>query len=86
MKQPKPPKKFNGKPMSHWQEMADDLVMHHLVRAIHNCDENSMPGRLAKQRLLEIAQSENPALLASTQEERDRCLANLPAIIASLIG
>jgi hypothetical protein len=74
-------KKTNGKPMRHWQKMADELVMDCLVRAISdfecsNSAAQSLPQRLASERLVAIAKAENPELYQKVCDERDRCIKN----------
>ncbi len=46
---------FNGKPFSHWDALANQLMADALVRAAMNQDTNSLLGYLVNQRLLQIA-------------------------------
>lgn len=78
-------KLFNGKPTAHWQAMADELVMHNLVRSINNCD-GSLPGKLARKRLIGLATAENPELYRKIEEERARCVRNLPLVLSGILG
>lgn len=55
-------KSFNGKPFSHWEEGATELVVEMLLRASLNVDEKSLIGYLASKRLGELARDENPEL------------------------
>jgi len=53
--------KFNGKPMAHWDSLADVLVMEQLLRAA--CvDATSIVGAIAAERIIGICMAVNPVL------------------------
>lgn len=60
-------REFNGKPLTHWKSKADELVMELLLRsALLGVDERSIIGRLAQEKLLEIARTEDLTLYKKT--------------------
>lgn len=56
-------KMFNGKPMSHWERAAKKLVVSQLLRSGFELDTRSIVGRLAGERLKELANTESPELV-----------------------
>lgn len=77
-------KRFNGKPFSHWEEMANELVIEQLVRAANLGEHQSLVGHLASKRMMEIAAAENPGLLAKVLGYRDRCLQGFANIMTDI--
>lgn len=79
-------KRFNGKPMSHWQKEADKLVIDLLYRA-SLVDRRSIIGELAHKRLIEIAKAESgdSGLFEEAIESRDCCRRGMAAAINSMI-
>jgi hypothetical protein len=80
-----PNDQYNGKPLEHWLAMADELVMHAIVRGI-NPDRLSLVQTVAAERLKHLAQALSPALYQKTIEERDRMRKNLPRLVAHILG
>lgn len=78
-------KLFNGKPMAHWEAMADEWVMYLLVRGANNCGD-SLPGKLARKRMIKIATAENPELYRKIEEERARGVRNLSLALSGILG
>ena len=76
--------RFNGKPFSHWEQMADELVIEQLVRAANLGEHQSLIGYLASKRLMELAQTENPTILERVLTTRDRCVQGFQQIMADL--
>jgi hypothetical protein len=82
-------KRFNGKPFSHWQAQADELVVDSILRAALQYTEQEQPSiiaHLAGQRLLEIAQAESPTLFEKVLATRARCLEGFTRIMQSISG
>lgn len=82
-------RKFNGKPLAHWQEMADEIVIDALVRAAmqHLASEHaSLPGYIAGQRLMEIAKAENPTMLEKVLAIRAACIQGFQRIMADIFS
>lgn len=70
--------KFGGKPFSHWQDMAEELVADALLRDIDRmADGYALPRYLAHVRLLGIARSEVPEELLEVMAQRDRAIQGL---------
>jgi hypothetical protein len=95
-KRPTPPREFmgfqldkngtyNGKPLQHWFDMADELVISTIVRGI-NPDKLSLVQTVAAERLRGLAMALNPSLYYKLSEERDRCRRAIPEIIGSMLG
>ena len=95
-KRPTPPRTFmgfqlgkndtyNGKPLQHWLDMADELVMTTIVRGI-NPDKLSLVQTVAAERLQGLAMALNPNLFYKLKEERDRCRAAIPQLIGAMLG
>lgn len=78
-------KRFNGKPMSHWEKMAKELVVSHLVRASYGCDSRSLPGRMAGQELMGLAARVDRVLTRKIIDERETCIANLHRFISFVL-
>lgn len=76
--------KYNGKPLQHWLDMADELVMSTIVRGI-NPDQLSLVHTIAAERLKGIAMALNPNLYYKLSEERDRCRRAVPALMAQML-
>lgn len=86
-------KKFNGKPMKHWEEMAAEMVVEALLRASYKYyDPKSpladlhLPGKLAGQKLMELAMSYRPDLVDKINKERDACANGFARIMSDIIG
>jgi hypothetical protein len=78
-------KMFNGKPMSHWERKAKELVIEQLVRA-SMVDRRSIIGEMASDRLMEIARAEDSELVDEVLGVRDRCVAGMAAIMNDITG
>lgn len=78
--------KVNGKPLSHWQRKADELVIYHLVRAAQHCDDRSIIGELAAPKLWELANAISPDLVKEVLHEQGRCQAGFAAIMNDILG
>jgi hypothetical protein len=72
-----------GKPYSHWEGMAKELVIDQLVRA--SMIGGSTPGDIASRRLLELAKTEDPAIFDKVLQERARCHAGFAAIMKDIL-
>jgi len=72
----KVPRKFNGKPMSYWQKVANRLVIECLIMAAQ-IDVRSLPGSIASRRLLELASNEGPEVFKEVMEQRALFMRNL---------
>jgi ribosomal protein L11 len=85
-------KRINGQPMSHWKREAKKVVLDSLVRAAINFGwgrqrpEQSIIHKIAADRLMELANGEDPGLVKELLEERDRCLAGLARVLGILPG
>lgn len=77
---------YNGKPLSHWQRKADELVVYHLVRAAQQCDRRSIIGELAAPKLWDLANSISPEIVKEVLEEQGRCQAGFTAIMRDILG
>ncbi|MEX2716762.1 MAG: hypothetical protein Q6370_010715 [Candidatus Sigynarchaeota archaeon] len=82
------PKRFNGKPIAHWQRTAKKLVVESLVRAAHSFQDDvslgSLPREIASRRLMELAKIEDENLTREVLDERDRWYRNLARFHASI--
>lgn len=76
---------YNGKPLQHWLDMADELVMTTIVRGI-NPDKLSLVATVAAERLRGLAMVINPNLYYRLSEERDRMRAAIPMMVASMLA
>jgi hypothetical protein len=79
-------KNYNGKPLSHWQRKADELVVYHLVRAAQHCDDRSIIGELAAPKLWELANSVSPELVKEVLQEQGRCQSGFAAIMKDVLN
>lgn len=85
-------KKINGKPMSHWEAMGKRLVVDAMVRAAigwgwgEDPAKQSIPQKIAADRLMELANAEDPELVGELLAERARCQENLARFLVSLSG
>lgn len=86
-------KKINGKPMSHWEREGKRVVLDSLVRAAtylgwgsDRPELQSVVHKIAADRLMELANAEDPVLVKELLEERSRCLDNLALFAASFAG
>jgi hypothetical protein len=77
--------KYNGKPLQHWLDMADELVMSTIIRGI-NPDKLSLVQTVAAERLKGLAMALNPNLYYKLSEERDRCRRAIPEILGQMLG
>jgi len=77
--------KFNGKPLQHWLDMAEELVMTTIIRGI-NPSEHNFVHTIAAERLRGLGMAINPSLLYKLMEERDRCREAIPRIIGEMLG
>jgi hypothetical protein len=77
--------RFNGKPLEHWINQADKLLMQCLISAA-NVDTRSLVGRIVSDRIVMLAQAINPALYRETQEEIRRMQANMHLLVASMMA
>lgn len=83
------PRRFNGKPLSHWQRLAKEIVVESLLRAAYNFGGrpgSSLPGEIASKRLRELAEAEDPELVRKVLDERKRCLRGTAAAFADITG
>lgn len=76
---------YNGKPLQHWLDMADELVITTIVRGI-NPDKLSLVQTIAAERLQGLAMALNPNLFYKLKEERERCRNAIPQILSSMFG
>ena len=79
-------KMFNGKPMKYWEGEAHKLVVDCLVRASLGVDVRSIIGKLASERLMELANAEDSELVKEVFEERDRCMEGFASIVNDITG
>lgn len=75
-------RRFNGKPMSHWEAEAKRFVVESLVRCAANTDERSIIGEIAAKRFMELARAESPELVEQVLKERSTFIES----IAQLLG
>ncbi len=75
-----------GKSAAHWERMAKKHVVEMILRASFQLDENCIPGALARQRLLELAEAESPELMLEVLQERQQCIEGFSAIMADMMG
>lgn len=78
-------KLYNGKPMSHWEKMAKETVVDHLIRSAMRCDQRSLPGKIAYDRLMDLAKAEDPEVVKELLEEMKRCQRNLGRILNFMV-
>ncbi len=78
--------KMLNKPMSHWEQMAHEMVVEELVRAAlkYSGKNPSVPGKIAAKRLWELANVESPETVQKVLAERDACLQGLAAFRNSI--
>lgn len=78
---------WNGKPLQHWLDMADELVITAIVRGI-NPDplKLSLVQHVAAERLKAVAMALNPSLFYKLTEERARCRANVGLVVGAMLG
>jgi hypothetical protein len=86
-------KKINGKPMSHWEYEGKKLVVWTFVRAATEFswgtgrpELQSIIHKIAADRIMELANAIDPALVQEALDERARCQAALGAILADITG
>lgn len=84
---------INGKPMSHWEREAKRMVLDSLVRAAvyfgwgsERPDIQSIIHKIAADRLMELANAEDPNLVKELLAERNRCQMNLARFLAGVSG
>lgn len=73
-----------GKPYSHWEKMAKELVVNQLVRA--SMIGGSTPGDIASRRLLELAKAEDPEIFKKVLAERSRCVQGFNNIMRDILS
>ena len=56
----------NGQPISYWERMARQVIVDMLIRTAQSIDATSIAGKLARDRLLDIAHKEDPQLAEDT--------------------
>lgn len=78
-------KLFCGKPMSHWEAMAKEMVVDVLLRASLRYDHRSIPGKIASDRLWELANAESPEIVQKLLDERSRCQEGMAQILAECL-
>ena len=76
---------YSGKPLKHWLDMAEELVMSAIVRGI-NPDKLSLVQTIAAERLKGLAMVINPGLYYQLIEERDRCRNAIPQLLGEMLG
>jgi hypothetical protein len=76
---------FNGKPLSYWEDKADELLMQCLVSAM-NVDTRSLVGAIAHERLKHLAMGINPNMFAKVLMEIEVMKANMGRALASMIA
>lgn len=86
-------KRINGKPMSHWEREARRVVLDTLVRGATYLgwgggrpELQSIVHKIAADRLMELANAEDPELVGELLAERSRCQENLALFVASMGG
>lgn len=73
--------KFGGKPFRHWQQMAREHVVETLLRgALQHTDDMSLPGMLAKAKLLGLVSDLDSELRDKILDQRDRMMENFALI------
>lgn len=71
--------------MAHWRREADRLVIDILVRGAGRDHElNALPMKMARERLLYLAQAISPELYEEICAERDRCQLGLALFVGSI--
>lgn len=76
---------YNGKPLKHWLDMAEELVMSTIVRGI-NPDKLSLVQTIAAERLKGLAMVINPGLYYQLTDERNRCRGAIPQLLGQMLG
>jgi hypothetical protein len=76
---------YNGQPFSYWQSQADELAVELIVRSAESTDSRSLIGHLARKRLLEIAQAENPTVYEKVLASRDACMRGFVKILGEVL-
>lgn len=93
-------KRFNGKPMSHWERKAKEVVVEILVRAATDYGwrplgaespefpdpHQSIIHKLAADRLMAMAMAEDPEIVKEMLANRARFQENLARFVASMGG
>lgn len=82
-------KLYNGKPMSHWENMARDIVVASLVRAGSIYEQRSdspinLPQDIASKQLMSLAKGISEPLFHKAIEERNRCRIGLYIALANI--
>jgi hypothetical protein len=79
---------FNGKAFVHWQKMAQENVIDHLLRAPWMFDdrplEQSIVTALCRDHLWQLAHSESPKMVAEVAAQRDRCIEGMRAVLRDI--
>lgn len=78
-------KHFNGKPIAHWEKMAEELVVSTLVRASFSIDSLSLPGQIASRKIMGMALGVNRVMVAEVVETRDRCQQSMQEFLKFLL-
>ena len=78
-------KKYLGKPMSHWEDAAHTLVVRALVQA-SLLDTRSIIGKLASERLMQLARAEDSDLVDEMLAEQERFQENMAKVLDACVG
>lgn len=76
---------YNGKPMSHWDAKADELMIRCLLD-VADLDTGSIIGAKAAQRIMNLALAISPALVHKMTSDREDWRRNAGAALSSMIG
>lgn len=78
--------KVVGQPFTHWQAMADDLVMWILVTSVRNYNvaNVSVVHQIAVERLTALAEAYDPVVKAKVERELDQQVEGLAAFVAGV--
>ena len=71
--------------MSHWEAMAHENVVDALLRASLRCDVRSLPGKIAGERLLALANAEDLEMVQKLLAERDNCQIGMATALRSML-
>jgi hypothetical protein len=76
---------YNGKPLQHWLNMAEENVISAIVRGI-NPDKNSLVATVTAERLQGLAMALNPNLYYKLKDQRDACREAVPRVLGQMLG
>lgn len=77
-----------GKPFTHWQDMADELIMRDLLMAIrcYSGTHAAISQQIAAARLHALAEAYDPELKVKVEQQLDNQVEGLNSLLAAIRG